>query len=90
MTEPLSLEAQVERAEAARQIIQAQLFQDTWAEMETAIVDKIAQCPLEAEFLRTRLCMALGTLRTFRQVLESHMETGKMAVMQLGRKEGFR
>ena len=87
--DPLTQEQEIQRAENARQILQDKLFTETWDEMEKALIDNIAQCPLEADGLRTKLCLSLSTLRKFRQIIESHMTTGKMALMQLEEQSRF-
>lgn len=75
------------RAEKARQLLAEPLVKEALDEMETAVVNNIALCPPEKEALQQKLCMLLGVIRRFRQILVSHMESGNLVDFELEQKK---
>ncbi|HEY6021527.1 MAG TPA: hypothetical protein VIY48_16985 [Candidatus Paceibacterota bacterium] len=85
----MSLENELHRAESARQFLESPLVKDAFSEIEKDIIDRIALCPVADSVVREKLCMMLSMSRMFKAVFESHVQTGKMADLQLREKKRF-
>ena len=77
-----SLEQEIVRAGDAERILNDPVVRDALNEMESAVVDRIAICPPENVNLQQKLCMMLGVVRSFRSILQTHLETGRLAMEQ--------
>lgn len=81
------LEEEVRRARRSREILEDPMIKQALVDMETAIIDNIATCPPAEERIQQKLCMLLGVTRQFKQIFQTHLETGKMAEFQLEQKK---
>lgn len=85
----LSQEQEVIRASSAERILNDPIVKEAFTDIEKDIVDRIALCPVVDSVSREKLCMMLSSLRMFKSVFESHIQTGKMAEFQLKEKKGI-
>ena len=83
----IRLQEEVRRSRRAREILEDPDIKLALDDMERAVVDKIAACPPVENVAQQKLCMLLSVTRLFRQVFQSHLETGKMAAFQLEEKK---
>lgn len=82
----MTAEEEVIRAAAAERILNEKIVKDAFKDIEEDIVDRIALCSTTETLLREKLCMMLSCSRMFKSVFESHIQTGKMAQLQLKEK----
>jgi hypothetical protein len=82
-----NLEQEVSRGKEAEAILANELVKGSWAEIEKAIVEAIAQCPARDKEGQHELFLQLQANRRHKQIFTRHIETGKMASMQLSKLE---
>lgn len=79
-------ERELDRAVSSEQILNNPLIKEAFLDIEKDIVDRIAICDVRDSQIREKLCLMLTSLRLFRSVFETHIQTGKMAAMTLEQK----
>ena len=80
-------EQEQHRARRSKEILNDPMVAGALDEIEKAVVDNIANCPVQEVLLQQQLCMLLVINRKFRRVFQSHMETGKLADFELEKKK---
>ena len=76
-------EQELSRAVSSEQILNNPLVIEAFQDIEKDVVDRIAICDVKDSAYREKLCLLLSSLRMFKSVFESHVQTGKMAEMTL-------
>lgn len=79
----MSLENELQRAEQARQILNNELYQETVAIVRQAIIDKWIAAPMRDREGQHELKLMLKLLGDLAAHIETTMQTGKMAELQL-------
>ena len=74
---------EVIRGHAAEEIINNPLFKSAVSAVRDGIVANIATSPMGDEKLHNRLAIALQIINQIERQLITHIETGKMATMQV-------
>jgi hypothetical protein len=77
------------RGERARQLMNEPLIKEALEEIERAIIQNWEQCPAKDIELREKLWMMYGVSKKFRSYLQSTMESGELASLQLAEKKRF-
>ena len=85
----LTPEQELSRAVSAEQILKNPLVSEAFTEIEKEIVERIALLSVNDALSREKLCMMLSASRIFKSVFEAHIQTGKMAEIQLKDKKGI-
>ncbi len=75
------------RGKEAEAILANELVKGAHAEIERAILEAIAVCPLRDREGQHELVMDLKANRRHRQLFIRHVETGKMASLQMSKLE---
>lgn len=83
-------EQELSRAVSSEQILKNPLVAEAFTEIEKDIIDRIAVCDVRDSVSREKLCMMLSASRIFKSVFEGHIQTGKMAEIQLKEKGFFK
>lgn len=83
-------EQELGRAVSAEQILNNPLVSEAFSDIEKDIIDRLAVVEVRDSEVREKLCLMLTSLRMFKAVFEGHIQTGKMAEMQLKEKGFFR
>lgn len=78
-------EEELQRANAAREILNSPLWVQAFADIERALLSGIARSAFTDEKLREKLCQRLACLHDVRAQLETHIDTGRMAQTMLER-----
>lgn len=79
-----------QRGEAAKRILDSELYQQAWDDVKAAIVKEWEASPQRDVEGRERLHMMLSCLKMSRKHIESHMQTGKVAAKRLSDLEARR
>lgn len=82
----MSPEQELSRAVSAEQILSNPLIKEAFLDIEKDIIDRLAVCDVRDSVSREKLCMMLSASRIFKSVFEGHIQTGKMAEIQLKQK----
>jgi len=69
--------------EKARQLLENSVFKDAWRAAEASIVEQMADVKMRDTEMHTRLILALQILNSVRRHIQTVMDTGKMADIQL-------
>lgn len=85
----MSPEAEIQRAEQARQIFETPLVKETLELMEREIVEAWIACPARDAEARDWLWRQIVTARKFKDTLRGIMESGKIAQARLKEKQTF-
>lgn len=80
-------EEQIRRANAAGQLFNNPMMQETLDFMEKEVMEAWMACPVRDTEAREALWRMAVTTRKFRDLLRGTMESGKIAVEQLRQKE---
>lgn len=72
-------EEEVIRAERARQLLEEPLLKEAFSFVRESIVQRIETGPINNLGLNEKLCDELRALYAVKQMLISHVETGKLA-----------
>lgn len=83
-------EQELSRAVSSEQILNNPLVSEAFKDIEKEIVERIALLNVNDSVSREKLCMMLSASRIFKSVFEGHIQTGKMAEMQLKEKGFFK
>lgn len=70
------------RANVCRMFLQDKHVKAALDEIEQAMVDNIVMCPVEKLSLQNEMVNILRAKRKFVQILEAHIESGKMVEFQ--------
>lgn len=76
-------EDEVKDGNDAAFILNHALFRAAWQHAEDALREQRLKCPLRDQEMHTRLVMAEQILTSVRRHIETVMQTGKMAELQL-------
>jgi hypothetical protein len=79
-------EQELSRAVSSEQILNNPLVSEAFVDIEKDVIDRIAICDVRDSVTREKLCLMLTSLRLFKSVFETHIQTGKMAAMTLEQK----
>lgn len=79
---------EVRRGEEARQILENPMYIDALQSVRNGLISSMSQSPMGDEKTHNRLVIALQLLNQIEKSLRTHMETGKMAAIQLDEKFG--
>lgn len=79
-------EEEVRRSGDAAQILEAPLFKDAVAAIEQALLSGIAKSAFVDEKLREKLCHRYALLQDLLAQLRTHIETGRLAQVQIEQK----
>ena len=69
--------------EKARQLLDNSVFKDSWKAAEDSIVAQMQEVKMRDTDMHTRLILALQVLSSVRRHIETTMQTGQMADLQL-------
>ncbi len=81
-------EEEIGKAEAARQVLEADIFRESVKAVEDALIGGIKRAAIKDAELREKLCLQLVALEAVVGQLKSHMETGKLAEETIKRRRG--
>lgn len=79
----MPLNEELRRGEQARQLIENELYQDAITNVKQAIIDKWQQAPLRDREGHHELKLMLKLMGDLTGYIQTTMETGKMAQIQL-------
>lgn len=79
----MSTSEELRRGEQARQLLQNELYQDAVTQVRQAIIDKWMQAPLRDREGHHELKIMLKLLGDLTGYIQTTMETGKMAQIQV-------
>lgn len=85
----IDLKTEIRRAEQARQILETEVFKSAVQEIETALLFGMRKSAFSDEKLREKTCQRYALLHDLLDCLKSTMETGKLARIELERKNNF-
>jgi len=68
---------------AARQVLDSDVFQQAWGAAEDSIFQQMVEVSLRDTEMHTKLIMALQVLGNVRKYINTQVETGEMANLQL-------
>ena len=87
MSEGLPLERRIYNGDQARQVLENEAFQQAFADIEQDLIESWKNLPAkvdkESVNTRERLHLAVQMLGKVKQTLQSTLETGKLAVLDL-------
>ena len=83
-------EERIYRGARAKEIIESDVFQDAFTAIETEVIEQWKNSPARDEAGRQSLWQYLKLLEKLRANLQSTMETGKLAQLDLLHKESLR
>lgn len=78
------------RGDEAQRLVTHPLFRDAVASVREGIVSALSSSPMGDSQTHNRLAIALQLLGQIEKQLVSHIETGKMAQIQVEEKRGLR
>lgn len=81
--QPKTPESEIRRAGEAERILNDPIFKEAFDQIEQALLSGMRASGISDDKLRLRLLDKYEALQSLRQVLESTMETGKLAKEQL-------
>lgn len=79
----MSIDNELRKGEQARQIIESELYQEAKGSVRQAIIDKWIACPMRDREGAHELKIMLKLLGEVTGYIETAMQTGKMAAIQL-------
>ena len=79
-------EEEVRRAGKAREILENEMFKESFAAIESAILMGLRQSALKDAEMREKLVARYDILHTLRDQLQSHMESGVLALEEIRQK----
>lgn len=77
------LDQEVIDGEKARQLLSNDVFKQAWAHAENSIIAQMADVKMRDTEMHTRLILALQVLASVRRHIETVMDTGRLADLQL-------
>jgi hypothetical protein len=83
MTPDRELQAQIDRAEHAHRLLNDQLLQDALAAIRADLVQQWVDCPVRDEKGKEICWQLMKTATMFENLLRGHIETGKLAQVNL-------
>lgn len=83
-------EEELSRAEQAAQILRAPLVREALDGIKNGLIDSWRQAPVKDSELREKLWAIYVGACKFEELLQSHIETGKLAKAQISGREGRR
>ena len=78
-----TIEERIYDGNRARDVLENEAFQQVFADIEAEVTDQWKNSPARAEADREKLWMYLAMLRKVKQHLESSLETGKLASLEM-------
>jgi hypothetical protein len=84
------LEKDVQRAKDAADLLQNRLLLAAFTDIEAEIIEQMAACPQRDKDGQVELNSLLKLNRRYRNLLQTHIETGKVAAVRLSRLERLR
>lgn len=82
-----SIEARIYDGDRAREIIENEVFQAVWADIEKEWTDAWMNSPARDEAGREKLYQYVMTLRKLKAQITTTLETGKLAMLDLQHKQ---
>lgn len=83
MTDEFKLNREVARGDRAKAILDDEIYQEAWREVEAAIIQKWRECPIRDRDGAHELKLMLKLLEDVHGHINTVMQSGKMAAMQL-------
>ncbi len=81
-------EEEIARGEKARQVLEDPLVRGALDDIKQSIIQQWSKCPVKDTDLKERLWGLFNAADKFEEILKTHIETGKMARIQVEQK-GF-
>lgn len=75
--------AEVKRGEDAEALLNHPLFKEAFESVKIGIIESMGTSPMGDEKTHNRLVIALQLLAQIKKTLENHIQTGKMAQIQM-------
>jgi hypothetical protein len=85
--QPKTSTEELQRAERARQLLEDPFYAENFLETEKAILEQLLHAPVKDKDLTLALVDTWRGLHFGKRLLETHMETGKLAKEQIRREE---
>ena len=80
------LEREIQRGQSAADLLDNQVWRDTWTEYEAEIVDQLKRCPPRDAEGREKLVLMLQMFAKFQAMVTETVQTGKLAAETLRQK----
>ncbi|WP_157900149.1 hypothetical protein [Rhodoferax koreensis] len=85
----MSLEAKIHQASRAKEVLDNEVYQQAFTDYKTEIIKQWETSPARDEDGRQRLWLMLATLNKVQSMLQTTMETGKLAAQELEHKKSI-
>ena len=86
----LTPDQELRRGEQARQVIENEIYVEAWQKLRDGIIHMWETCPIRDKEGQHELKLELKLLKEVRHHLETTMNTGKMAKIQIERDSMFK
>lgn len=81
---------ELKRGEQARQVVENEIYIEAWQGVRDALISKWEACPIRDKEGQHELKLMLKLLSDVRRNIETVMQTGQMAKIQIERESIFR
>ena len=89
MSENLTPEQEVWRAERAKQLLNEPLIKEALDAIESLLIEQWSATPIKDQEMREKIWMMFNIKRNFVQRMTEHIETGKIASLQMRQPRKF-
>jgi len=78
-----NLRQEQNRAQSAKELLENELFNSIFTDLEKEIIEHLAGCPVRDKEGRDIFLLSLQITRKLKGILQGYVETGKLATAQL-------
>lgn len=79
----MDIENRINRGSRAKEVLENEVYQETFDTLEQEIMTQWAESPARDQEGREKLFLMLGLTKRLKGILQSTMETGKLAEVEL-------